>query len=204
LPILGIVQFCPQSRSGPCGKAYRIGARPRSLGQSQWSHAKTPEEVGDSQLPGNMKHLFQEKQKEALLHRLARIQGDSQRAWGKMNVHQMLVHVADPFRAALLERPVPYHPSILGRFPVNKLVSQWLPWPKGSPTAPEFIQGVKGSALAEFEKDKQAVVELIRLFVQHGDTRPFPPHPVFGKLSNRQWARVMWRHLDHHLRQFSC
>jgi hypothetical protein len=159
----------------------------------------------DNQLPGkNMKHIFQETQKEALLQRLARIQPNSTRAWGKMNVHQMLVHLADPFRAALLDRPVPYHPGILGRFPVNKMVSQWLPWPKGSPTAQEFIQGAQGSTPAEFEQDKQALIHLIHRFTQHGHNPAFPPHPVFGNLTNRQWARVMWRHLDHHLRQFSC
>jgi hypothetical protein len=27
-------------------------------------------------------------------------------------------------------------------------------------------------------------------------------HPMFGKMTADQWGRSMWKHLDHHLRQF--
>jgi hypothetical protein len=28
------------------------------------------------------------------------------------------------------------------------------------------------------------------------------PHPLFGALSRNDWARLIWKHIDHHMRQF--
>ena len=30
------------------------------------------------------------------------------------------------------------------------------------------------------------------------------PHPFFGPLKPQQWAILMYKHLDHHLRQFGA
>ena len=149
-----------------------------------------------------MKNLFQQNEREPLLKRLTNVTPNLQNKWGSMNVHQMIVHLADPFRASLGDRPVPYYPSAFGKFPFNKFAALLMPWPKSAPTAPDFIQGLKGSSPAEFEQDKQALFLLIHRFAQHDNNHPFPLHPSFGKLTNKEWARVMWRHLDHHLRQF--
>jgi hypothetical protein len=151
-----------------------------------------------------MRNILNEGDKTALLTRLSRVEPAAQRKWGTMNVHQMLVHLADPFRTALGDRPVAPLPGILSKFPVNKFVSQWAPWPKGAPTAAGFIPGKQGSSPVEFSQDKQALLSLIHRFTTHDPSVQFQLHPVFGKLTNRQWARVMWRHVDHHLRQFGC
>jgi hypothetical protein len=29
-----------------------------------------------------------------------------------------------------------------------------------------------------------------------------PEHPAFGRLSGRAWGALVYRHMDHHLRQF--
>ena len=29
-------------------------------------------------------------------------------------------------------------------------------------------------------------------------------HPFFGKMTKEEWARITFKHLDHHLRQFNC
>ncbi|MBK9525384.1 MAG: DUF1569 domain-containing protein [Bacteroidetes bacterium] len=34
--------------------------------------------------------------------------------------------------------------------------------------------------------------------------RPNAEHPYFGKLSSREWGRITYLHLDHHLKQFGC
>jgi hypothetical protein len=35
-------------------------------------------------------------------------------------------------------------------------------------------------------------------------TTSFSPHPFFGKLNNKDWGRVTWKHLNHHLVQFGA
>ncbi|MBK8954616.1 MAG: DUF1569 domain-containing protein [Saprospiraceae bacterium] len=149
-----------------------------------------------------MYNLFKSNDKDAIIGRLSKLSEIHSPQWGKMNAHQVVVHMADPLRAALGDRPVPLNPSIFSKWPVNKLFSQWLPWPKGAPTAPEFIQGLKGTTPVEFEKDKQELILLIHRFSQHQNSSPLPIQPTFGNLNNKEWARLMWRHIDHHLRQF--
>lgn len=149
-----------------------------------------------------MKNLFSAKDKDELINRLSNLSRNHVPRWGKMNAHQVVVHMADPLRAALADRPVPLNPGIFNKWPINKLFSQYLPWPKGAPTAPEFIQGMKGSIPVEFEKDKQELILLIHRFSRHQNSPPFPIQPTFGKLNNREWARLMWRHINHHLTQF--
>lgn len=149
-----------------------------------------------------MKNLFNQQDKDEIVKRLSELSSTHLPKWGKMNAHEAVVHMTDPLRCAIGERPVPLNPSILSKWPLNKLVSQYLTWPKGAPTAPEFIQGAKGSPPLEFERDKQELVLLIHRFSQHQNSIPFPVQPMFGNLNNKEWARLMWRHINHHLKQF--
>lgn len=149
-----------------------------------------------------MKNLFDSKERDDLLSRISGMKADMIPAWGKMNAHQTIVHLTDPLKAALGERTVPFEKSMFGVWPVNKLISQFLPWPKGAPTNPNFIQGIKGTKPVEFEKDVESLKETINRFSAQDKSVEFNLNPMFGKLSNDEWARTMWRHIDHHLRQF--
>ncbi len=149
-----------------------------------------------------MKNFFKEKNRVSLLNRLSNLTNEHTSRWGKMNSHQVIVHLTDPFRAALNERPVAVHRSAFSKWPFNKFVVYIMPWPKGAPTAPEFIQGVKGSTPVEFEKDKQELFRAMEKFVLSEKTMTFLPSPVFGKINNKDWGRLMWRHVNHHLKQF--
>ena len=50
--------------------------------------------------------------------------------------------------------------------------------------------------------EKQALLDVMSRFAGAPADQPLAPSPVFGRLSRRGWGRLMWRHLDHHLRQF--
>ncbi len=54
----------------------------------------------------------------------------------------------------------------------------------------------------EFEPDKQALLAVLGRFSETPRRAVLAPSPVFGPLSRRGWGRLMWRHVDHHLRQF--
>jgi len=149
-----------------------------------------------------MQNLFNQHDKDELVERLSNLSITDTPKWGKMSAHQVIVHMTDPLRCALGDRPVPLNPSIFAKWPINKLFSQYLPWPKSAPTAPEFIQGIGGSQLNEFEQDKQELILCVHRFSQHQHSNPFPIQPTFGNLNNNEWARLMWRHINHHLTQF--
>ncbi len=150
----------------------------------------------------NMENLFDTKNREDIVSRLSKVNHQLKPKWGVMSAHQMIVHMSDPFRVALKERIVPYVPSEYGEPPFNIQVSQTLPWPKNSNSIPEFTQGDKGTELTDFDSDMNTLLDLINRFGELADGDPVPMHPVFGYLTNEEWARVMWRHLDHHLNQF--
>jgi len=149
-----------------------------------------------------MKNLLNPPDRDGLISRLARLVPDSQRRWGTMTADQVVPHLTDPLRTATGDRPAQPMHAIFSKPIIQDLAVWIMPWPKGAPTAEEFIQGKKGTPPAEFERDKHVLLLAIHQFVNQPDDKPFFPNPVFGNLSRRAWGRLMWRHLDHHLRQF--
>ncbi|HEX7240045.1 MAG TPA: DUF1569 domain-containing protein [Longimicrobiaceae bacterium] len=146
-----------------------------------------------------MKSLFDERARAGMLDRVARLTPGHHGLWGRMNAGQMLVHTADQLRMALGDLPCRPLPTPL-RYPVLKqLVVYWLPWPKGTPTAPELRP-------RPFEGDWEAARASLRAqvgrFAGRTPRDAWPEHPAFGRLSGRAWGVLSWRHLDHHLRQF--
>jgi hypothetical protein len=149
-----------------------------------------------------MENLFDKQNKEEILKRILKIDKSHLPKWGEMNAHQMIVHLSDPLRVALKERNIRLIESDLSNPPFNIQVSQTLPWPKNSPTIPEFDQNGNGTELADFDEDKKILLDLFERFSLLEDGDPVPTHPIFGYLTNEEWARTMWRHFDHHLTQF--
>lgn len=149
-----------------------------------------------------MKNLLNAADREALIARLQSLTPDKPRKWGTMDAAQVVPHLTDPLRVAIGDRAAQPMKSMFSNPLVSALAVWWMPWPKGAPTAEEFIQGKRGTSPTEFERDKQALLLTIHRFANHPEDLPLHPSPVFGTLSRRAWGRLMWRHLDHHLRQF--
>ncbi|MFI5451141.1 DUF1569 domain-containing protein [Pedobacter sp. UC225_61] len=53
------------------------------------------------------------------------------------------------------------------------------------------------------EAEKQNLINLINKFDAQKDTLAIK-HPIFGKMSTEQWDVLLWKHTDHHLRQFGA
>lgn len=149
-----------------------------------------------------MKNLLNLNDRELLIARLQALKPDSGRRWGIMNAGQVVSHMTDPLRVAIGDRTAEPMRGIFSKPVFNVMVVWWLPWPKGAPTADAFIQGKGGTPPVAFERDKQALLLAIHRFAHHPENAAFLPNPVFGRLSRRSWGRLMWRHIDHHLRQF--
>ena len=76
-----------------------------------------------------------------------------------------------------------------------------LPWPHGTKTMPEVDQEIGGSKPVEFECDKGELGVRIEQFAARTSV-DLQPHPIFGLLSDAEWQRWGYQHVDHHLRQF--
>ena len=86
--------------------------------------------------------------------------------------------------------------------PIKQLLIYLLPSsPRNLPGSPELRKTVPG----EWGEDLRAAKELLRRAVVpiSPPATKWPDHPEFGKLSRRAWGVLIYKHLDHHLRQFS-
>ena len=147
-----------------------------------------------------VKNLFEKTPYEEALARLDKLTPGTQRLWGKMTVSQMLAHCKQAFKVPLSTKPMPRY--LIGRlvgWMVKKKLYDDVPWKQGLPTAPGFI--IKDER--DFETEKKALLELIHEFHRRGPGEAGKyPHPFFGSYTPDQWGKMMWKHLDHHLRQF--
>jgi hypothetical protein len=145
-----------------------------------------------------MKTIWDPACREELLARFEKLTPDGRPAWGSMNAAQMLAHLADPMKAAMGSKPVAVKPSAFSNPIVRTLIIYCLPWPKGAPTAPEFVHAHE----EHFGQNLIGLRKTLDEFVAGRDGAPRKPHPAFGQLSRKAWGRLVYRHLDHHLRQF--
>jgi hypothetical protein len=146
--------------------------------------------------------IFNEQKRGAIIARINKLTPESKAAWGKMNVGGMLCHCADGIKMSIGEVAVADHSNFLFRTIVKTLVIYVLPMPKGAPTADEINPAVNGTKPADFEKDRQTLLESLEKICALPENHAWPRHPAFGKLSYRQWGILMNKHLDHHLKQF--
>lgn len=133
----------------------------------------------------------------SILARLERLAPETPSVWGRMSAGQMLRHLNGALRMATGDLKIPRRSSILRRFPIRQLIVFVLPFPKGAPTAPALV--VKEDV--DFEVERTAVRELIRAFPKR-ESPEWPEHPAFGPFTRDQWGVMVWKHVDHHFRQF--
>lgn len=148
-----------------------------------------------------MKNLFDKETHTEIVNRINALTAQSQRQWGKMSVAQMLAHCKEAFKVPLSEKKMPrmFLGLLVGWMVKPKLYNE-SPWKQNLPTAPSFI--IKDER--DFEQEKQQLMELVNRFYEGGPENAGRfPHPMFGSFTKEQWGKSMYKHLDHHLKQFS-
>ena len=144
------------------------------------------------------KTLFDPADRQAILARLARLESTTPRRWGRMQAPQMLAHLTQSMRMATGELAVEPKDVIIRHTPLKELILYVLPWPKGTPTAPELLARVP----VEWDAEMAALREAIDALAHRSRELPWPDHPAFGRLSAAQWGLLQYRHADHNLKQF--
>jgi hypothetical protein len=144
--------------------------------------------------------LFRSQDADEIDARIERLKPDTPARWGKMNVAQMLSHCQAPLRVATGEKKLGHSliGKLFGRMAKKKLMQPG-GFEKNMPTHADF----KRSTPHEFEREQAELRRLVRAFAKGGPKVLTPdPHPFFGPMTQNEWETLMWKHLDHHLRQF--
>ena len=147
-----------------------------------------------------MKNLFQPEAVDEVISRIDKLQPASPRQWGKMDVAQMMAHCSATLDMASgrLNRPRALLGRLLGPL-VRPVFTNEKPFSKNSPTDKKLVIADP----RDFAREQEQLKLRLRQFHQGGEAQCTQhPHPFFGALTPQQWSRGMYKHLDHHLRQF--
>ncbi len=145
-----------------------------------------------------MKSIWQEDARRELNDRVGALAWDRRAEWGRFTAPKMVCHLAESLKMAIGDLKVAPKKSPIRYPPLKQLIIYVAPFPKGVPTAPELL----ARAPKDWRSDVQDVQALLARAGSSRTTDAWPEHPAFGKLSTRAWGVLIYRHMDHHLRQF--
>jgi hypothetical protein len=152
-----------------------------------------------------MKNILNFSHKNSVIDRINKIDPSDKGLWGKMNVNGMVCHLADQIRMAMGELDTQYVGNRTTKYILKPLVLLGVPTPKGKvKTVRELDQNKDGTKPTTLSADKASLINLINRFES-----AFPEfktnyrHPAFGQMNKKEWGRLVYIHLDYHLRQFN-
>jgi hypothetical protein len=149
-----------------------------------------------------MKNLFEAGRADEVKARVAQLRPESERGWGSMTPAQAMAHCSASLEWALGER-IPPRAGIfvrtMGRLIKPMVLKDDKPLRRNSPTAPDLIVHTDPN----MESERTRLCAMIDRFAKAGpDGCTTHAHSFFGPLKPNEWAILMYKHLDHHLRQF--
>lgn len=147
-----------------------------------------------------MKTIFDKTTREELITRINSLNENSTAQWGKMNVHQMLKHCTlceemylgkKKYKRAFIGR-------LFGKIALKNVLKDENTLKRNSPTGPAFkIKETSG----DMSSEKIKWVSLIGEYAQYSNNDFV--HWFFGKMTKEQVGYFIYKHTDHHLRQFN-
>ncbi len=149
-----------------------------------------------------MTNLFDVTVANDVKTRLGKLTPQSERHWGKMTVPQMLAHCSVSLQWAVGEvvpETGPLPARLIGRLIKPMVFRNESPLRRNSPTAKSLIV-VDERDLGKERERLSGLIDKCTAGGAAGCTKN--PHGFFGKMAPEEWAVLMYKHLDHHLRQF--
>jgi hypothetical protein len=148
-----------------------------------------------------MKNLFDAVTADEIKTRLTKLGPESERRWGKMTAAQAVAHCSAGLECAIGDRLLPrmFLGRIIGLMVKPMLLRDDEPMRPNSPTVKSLVVNDERNLGTERER----LCGLIDRFAAGGSAGcTTHPHSFFGRLTADEWAILMYKHLDHHLRQF--
>lgn len=146
-------------------------------------------------------NIFTKEVSDEIIKRINNLTAETQPKWGKMNSSQMLAHcnvVYEMIYSDIHPKPNAFMKFIMKTLIKKKVVGE-TDFPHNSRTAPQFVI----SDTKNFVSEKQRLIDYINktlnLGAEHFDQLE---SSSFGPLNITEWNNLMYKHLDHHLKQF--
>lgn len=147
-----------------------------------------------------MKNIHDASAYQEIVERIKLLSASHSPRWGKMSLPEMLAHCTVQLKMAVGEVSAPPQGSTFLRTALGKWIALGdIPWPKGAQTPNEMNMHRNKVIPLDIENAKN---ELLTYLKKINDLSSLSPHPFFGALSQTEWGKLIYKHLDHHLRQF--
>jgi hypothetical protein len=150
-----------------------------------------------------MKNLYEAAATEEVKQRIMRLGPRSERQWGKMNAAQAVAHCSAAMEWAVgdVRPPRMFLGRILGPMVKSKVLGDEKPMGRNAPTTKSLVVEDE----RELGAEQKRLCALIDRFSAAGPKGcSTHPHAFFGPLTPEEWSTLMYKHLDHHLRQFGA
>lgn len=138
---------------------------------------------------------------ESIKTRIQSLTENSPRQWGRMNINEILLHCIEALRAILGEVEVKDQSNFLMRTIGKRFVLSGIKFPRNTPTSPQLIKSASNFTAGEIEQNKATLLTYLDK-LKNASEAQIKPHPAFGKMTKEQYGTMVYKHLDHHLRQF--
>ncbi|MDH5804908.1 MAG: DUF1569 domain-containing protein [Gemmatimonadota bacterium] len=146
-----------------------------------------------------MTTLTNAQTREKFAKRISLLTTHTKNRWGRMSVEEMVAHLNAAFEVSFGRIQMTPQKTLMRLAPLKFLLIYVVPWPKGKARAPrEYLPPPQ----KHLESEKSRLIDLIEEFAQTNPANLNAPHPLFGKMTARQWDALHRKHLEHHLTQF--
>jgi len=145
-----------------------------------------------------MKSVLNESAREELIGRIRTLNDSSKARWGKMNVYQMVHHcvLCEEMYLGKTAHKRSFMGRLFGKRGLKNILNEGKPFPKSAPTADAFKVRERSG---DVEAEKERWIALLGKYKNYPDDYV---HWFFGKMTREQVGRFVYKHNDHHLRQF--
>ncbi|REC44664.1 DUF1569 domain-containing protein [Chryseobacterium pennipullorum] len=149
-----------------------------------------------------MKTIFDRTAREELTARIHTIGQNNTAQWGKMNLYQMIKHCTKWNDWVLGNGNHTYRQDFLGKL-FGKMVLKGMvkddkPMKRNSPAGSFTIKESGG----DIERQKKIWLEQIAAYGNFSN--PGFIHDFFGSMKREELGIFVYKHMDHHLRQFNA
>ena len=113
----------------------------------------------------------------------------------------MLAHCAEAQEVANGTKKLEGAPFVAKLFKgfIRKTVVNEKPYPKGTKTHPQYLQSTE----RDFQREKEYLLSALKMFVKMDEAKVARvEHLLFGRMTREERGWGMYKHLDHHLKQF--
>jgi hypothetical protein len=148
-----------------------------------------------------MKTIFDKPTRDGLIDRINLLNNNNMAHWGKMCVFQMVKHNTYWNGWILGEAIHTYKQDfmgkVFGKMALRKMIKDEKPLDKNIPTSSQFkVKEPNG----DLDAEKLKWISLMNAYENYDN--PDFIHDFFGKMTKDQIGILVFKHSDHHLRQF--